>query len=346
MPRAKAAARRKASFAVPGLLVARGTAGIRKAGPELTDSAWIGEGRSSVDLWDEGPRKGSPGRSRAWPADWSGGEARPGRERKAAPSRAFVRSPAMGRGGDPRASSVGAGPRTRMPPERYGIFTGWEPGLRGDYAAQVEAARRFSTAHIELSALSRRELGALDAYLRSDAARALAAFESAVLHGPAKRLAADPDGRPSASDWREIAAQLAGLPGLGRFSGIVLHPDTVPDLSALAPIADRVIFENLDVRKRDCRAARELERALEELPQARFCLDVARAWTIDPTLAEGHRLLERFGERLAHVHVSGIEPTGKHRPTTKEDLARYAPLLERVRNVPWTFESPLEADAR
>lgn len=224
-------------------------------------------------------------------------------------------------------------------PRLFGASTGWDPALRGDYPAQVAEAKRFSATHIELSALSRSELGALGRYLRSADARGLDAFESATLHGPAKHISPDPGRGPSAADWHEVAEELARLP-TERFAGIVLHPDTVPDPSALEPIADRVIFENMDVRKDACRTAGELERVFTELPEARFCLDVAHAWTIDPTLAEGHRLLDRFGDRLTHLHVSGIEPSGKHRPTTRRDLARYAPLLERARQVPWTFESP------
>lgn len=229
------------------------------------------------------------------------------------------------------------------PSDRCGLSTGWEADLRGDWEAQVSAAREFSTSWIELSALSRTELASPAGYLSSAASRELEEVAGCSLHGPAKHIASDPDRAASAEEWRKADGELAALPGLERFSGIVLHPDTAPDLSALEPIAGRVIFENMDCRKRDCRTADELERVFAALPEAGFCLDVAHAWTIDPTLEEGRRLLDRFGGRLTHVHVSGIEPNERHRPTTPADLARYAPLLERARHVPWTFESPVVA---
>src|SRR5207244_10248992 len=76
-------------------------------------------------------------------------------------------------------------------------------------------------------------------------------------------------------------------------------------------------------------------------PEASFCLDVAHVWTNDPSLRLGHRLIDRFGHRLRQLHVSGIEPDGTHRPTTRADLDLYAPLLARCRHVPWLLEAEL-----
>jgi hypothetical protein len=41
--------------------------------------------------------------------------------------------------------------------------------------------------------------------------------------------------------------------------------------------------------------------------------------------------------------VSGIEPDGTHRDTTRDDLALYAGLLERCPSVQWLLEAPLAA---
>ena len=76
-------------------------------------------------------------------------------------------------------------------------------------------------------------------------------------------------------------------------------------------------------------------------PEARFVLDVAHVWTLDPTLELGFQLLECYGDRLSHLHVSGIEADGQHRPTLPSDLERYAPLLERCRDLVWVLETQL-----
>jgi hypothetical protein len=53
------------------------------------------------------------------------------------------------------------------------------------------------------------------------------------------------------------------------------------------------------------------------------------------------QLLDRFGERLRQVHLSGIGPDSVHRPTTPDDIVRYAPAVERCGDVPVILETTL-----
>ena len=229
------------------------------------------------------------------------------------------------------------------PSTRFGLATGWDPELRINFAAAVSGALRAGVDAIELSALSRSDLAPLADYLRAPASRELRRFDYVSLHAPAKHLlgpSSPRDGSVSPARWEEIVTELLTLPA-SPVSGIVFHPDTVPDPGLLAPLGRLAILENMDVRKGGCKTASELAWMFEALPEARFCLDVAHAWTIDPTLTVGHELLNAYGDRLAEVHVSGIEPAGHHRLTTEADLALYGPLLERCEGVPWILESPL-----
>lgn len=89
------------------------------------------------------------------------------------------------------------------------------------------------------------------------------------------------------------------------------------------------------------RTVEDLRGAFAECPDAGFCLDVAHVWTNDPSLELAHEFLDSFGGRLRQVHVSGIEPDGTHRPTTREDLDLYRPVLDRCLHVPWLFETEL-----
>lgn len=235
----------------------------------------------------------------------------------------------MARGGGQESKAALVRPAPVIFPERFGLSTGWDPQTRRDFARALADAARFSTGTIELSALSARDLPALREFLASADARELTQFACISVHGPAKHL-------PEPEDWPALIAELVALPA----ERIILHPDTLPDLAAAAPLGSRLVLENMDCRKSGCRTADELEPVFAALPEARFCLDVAHAWTIDPTLAVGHELLDRFSDRLVEVHLSGIEPDGSHRETVPDDLERYRPLLERVRSVPWVFESP------
>jgi hypothetical protein len=151
-------------------------------------------------------------------------------------------------------------------------------------------------------------------------------------HSPA----ADAVGR-----WPEVAPELAALPD--RIETIVLHPDTVDAaaLDLLRPLGRRLCFENMDCNKADGRFPAELARVFDACPEAGFCLDVAHVVTHDPTLGLAFDLLDAFGDRLRQLHVSGIEPDATHRPTTEDDLVRYAPVLDRCGQAPLLLESLL-----
>ena len=218
--------------------------------------------------------------------------------------------------------------------QTYGLSAGAEPAWRGEHAAGVAGCALFSTGAVELSVGSEDELPALLACLAD--VRFLAAldrFEAVSLHGPMKRLS---------GDWDVLACRLRAIP-LRPIRGIVFHPDTLDEaaLAALRPLGARLWLENMDVRKADARNADELERFFDACPKARFVLDVAHVWCLDPSLALGHELLDAYADRLVEVHLSGINPNGTHRPTTPADVEVYRPLLERCGQVPWIFETAL-----
>jgi hypothetical protein len=96
----------------------------------------------------------------------------------------------------------------------------------------------------------------------------------------------------------------------------------------------------MDARKDDARTVAELARYFDALPDARFCFDVAHAQLNDPSLRLAHELLDAFGDRLAEVHVSSIEPDGDHVPLRAPDAEAFLPVLERCAGVPWVLEAP------
>jgi hypothetical protein len=197
---------------------------------------------------------------------------------------------------------------------RFGISTGAydSPGL----AVLTERAHDEGWAQLELFAERLAELDELNALLASPPA-ALGAFERVSVHAPIEPLAVEL--LPTGYD-------------------VTLHPDLYPDATALG---SRAVFENMDVAKSFGRTAADMAVVFERNPSAGFCLDVAHVWTNDPTLALGHELLDTLRGRLRQVHVSGIEPDGRHRDTTAADVALYEPLLERCAGVPWILEAQL-----
>ena len=208
-----------------------------------------------------------------------------------------------------------------------GTSTGALVEQRGDWEALVCEAQRTSTFAVELAALSAGELPELLHFL--SAAPALP-FHFISLHAPSK-------GRRLRE--KQLVAML--LEVVRCVDAVVVHPDTIDDASRYAALGSALVLENMDSRKHGGRTAAELAAYFAALPQAGFCFDVAHAASVDETLAEGERLLDRFGARLRHVHVSSLDEDCHHVPLTAADEERFAPLLRRCRDVPWILEAPL-----
>lgn len=179
----------------------------------------------------------------------------------------------------------------------------------------------------ELAALAEPELAGLVGWLER---RPQLPFGFLSLHAPSKQRAL-PE--------RELVALLQrAAPAVG---AIVLHPDVIGDPALWAPLGRRLVLENMDPRKHDARTADELAPWFAALPQAGLCFDVAHVRAIDPTLTEGHRILDRFGDRLRHVHVSLLDERHHHVALDAAGERELAPLLQRCRDVPWILEAPL-----
>jgi len=218
-------------------------------------------------------------------------------------------------------------PRSLLGHHPVGASTGYLSAERGDWERLVAQACDVSPFAAELAALSESELPSLVAHL---AAEEWLPFHYLSVHAPSKarRL-------PEA----ELVALLAGLPC--DVDAIVVHPDVVEDPVNYRRLGRRLVLENMDTRKPAGRTADELEAAFALLPEAGLCLDVAHAGDVDASLAEGHRILDRFACRLRHVHVSSLDAAGHHVPLRAADEAAFAPLLRRCRDVPWILEAPL-----
>jgi hypothetical protein len=210
----------------------------------------------------------------------------------------------------------------------FGIATGAFFDERDDWEAAIARATRERWRWIELTAI-RGRLDPLLGFLER-APTALDTFERVSVHAPAQMEESPAD----------VIAALAPLP-----FDVVLHPDVYGVERACARLGTHAVFENMDISKAFGRGVEDLRTVFVSFPDAGFCLDVAHVWTNDPTLALGHGLLDELGGRLRQLHVSGIEPDGTHRLTTRDDLGLYEPLLARCRHVPWLLEAELGEDA-
>lgn len=188
----------------------------------------------------------------------------------------------------------------------------------------VEEACRVSTYAVELSALSGAELPGLLAYL--DAQPRLP-FRYVSVHGPAKDL--EPNDRTTIRLLKRLPLWVRA---------IVMHPDSLSDPEPYRELGTRLVLENMDDRKATGRTVEEIESCFARLPGAGFCLDVAHAYSLDPSMAVAHDLLDRFRSRLRHVHLSSLRD-GHHVPLTEADEDLFVEVLDRCRDVPWILEA-------
>ncbi|MBJ7471910.1 MAG: hypothetical protein JHD16_11445 [Solirubrobacteraceae bacterium] len=214
-----------------------------------------------------------------------------------------------------------------------GASTGWiaaaerAAGKAPEWPVLAGRARRHGTGACELAALSEPELAPLIAWLVQ---RPSLPFDFLSVHAPSKHR-----------QLPEVELVDLLLTVAPRVDAIVLHPDVIQDHATWRRLGATLAIENMDPRKDDGQTADSLQRHFDALPEAGLCFDVAHAYAIDPTLHEGHAILDRFGERLRHLHVSALDGAHHHVALNAEDEERIRPLLERCRDVPWILEAPI-----
>lgn len=136
---------------------------------------------------------------------------------------------------------------------------------------------------------------------------------------------------PCQSSLRECDRLAVAHAALDRgYARIVVHPNVIHTFSLWRELGKNLLIENLDFRSPGFQWVEDLQPLMEQLPDARFCLDVGHAW--NGSVRQGVRLFETFRDRLAEVHFSEIDlKEARHREEIGgEYLERCRPLLQRI----------------
>ncbi|MDX1584338.1 MAG: hypothetical protein R3338_12140, partial [Thermoanaerobaculia bacterium] len=121
---------------------------------------------------------------------------------------------------------------------------------------------------------------------------------------------------------------------------IVVHPDVISDSRPWRKLGSRICIENMDLRKKVGQRAEDLEPFMEELPEAGFCLDLAHAGQVDPSMEEARRFLDRFGPRLMQVHISRLGNVSQHLHLDPHSAENYREIGRSIpEDVPVIIES-------
>lgn len=142
---------------------------------------------------------------------------------------------------------------------------------------------------------------------------------------------------------QDVVAALA--PCLERRIPVVLHPDVIRDASLWRSFGNLLCIENMDKRKATGRTANELAAVFDALPEASFCLDIAHARQIDPTMGDARELLRRFGPRLRQIHISELDSAGRHHGLSIATILATRRVLPLIReDAPAIIEAQVKAD--
>jgi hypothetical protein len=200
-----------------------------------------------------------------------------------------------------------------------------------DFRKALKLSRSRSFQAIELSAIRKDELEPLIAALDE---LDLGRYSYISIHAPSAF-------QPKDEGW--IFQSLFDLRDRGW--PIVVHPDTLDDLSLWRTLGNMLCVENMDKRKRVGRTVGELESIFEQLPEASFCLDIGHARQIDTSMVQAYRMLKDFKDRLRQIHVSDVSSLSKHTPLSFVsilDFQEIAPLIPE--SVPIIIESIVTED--
>jgi hypothetical protein len=178
---------------------------------------------------------------------------------------------------------------------RYGFSTG--ALAKSDFRQGLVLQRQFADA-VELSALRESELKTIVDALPS---LPLSQFGYVSFHAPSKLA---------------VMSEQAVVETLQRTRGyvhaIIVHPDVIQAPKEWRSIEDLLVLENMDQRKPCARTADEMRGYFEQLPNARFCLDIGHARQVDPTMGVALELLLAFRDRLAEIHISEVDADSQH----------------------------------
>ena len=215
--------------------------------------------------------------------------------------------------------------------EKLDTLVGFSTGAleRGDYRTALRWLRKNRIQNVELSALRLEELDPLIEDLDS---LSLQSFTYVSFHAP--------------SDFPEREeARVVDLLGkvFNRGWNIIAHPDMIRKPHLWRRFGSRLLLENMDRRKSDGRTAGELARWFAELPQARFCLDLAHARQLDTTLVLLAEMIKNFRARIAEIHISDLDSYCSHQPMSAISVNDYRSIATKVfQRLPIIIESRLD----
>jgi len=198
----------------------------------------------------------------------------------------------------------------------------------GDFKRALQILQDQDVHAIELSALREDELYPLYQVFND---LDLSKYEYVSVHAPSKRT-------------KLKESELVNtLQAFGEKAWpIIVHPDIISNFSLWKSLGSKLCIENMDKRKLCGQTVSDLNRIFNELPDAGFCLDVAHARQVDPTMTECYLMIKEFNKKLVQLHLSDVTSESKHVRLNEQAIAAYRKILKYLpESLPIILESPI-----
>lgn len=201
-----------------------------------------------------------------------------------------------------------------------------------DFSLAVDWLIARNVRTVELSALRLTELAPL---LKAIPQLTLGGFDNIGVHAPSSFT--------SEQEHEVVSLLLSHVP---KSWPIVLHPDTIHDFSLWAQFGSQLAIENMDRRKPIGRTVEELEPIFTQLPLASLTFDIGHARQCDTTMTEAYRILTRYSDRLAWMHLSEVNTLSHHEPLSYAAIWAFAEVADLIpESTPVVLESRVPAES-
>lgn len=122
---------------------------------------------------------------------------------------------------------------------------------------------------------------------------------------------------------------------------VIVHPDIVSDIAKWKKLGKFLCIENMDKRKTIGQTYLDLELLFNCFPDATFCLDLAHAKQVDPSMLEARCMLQKFSSRLKQIHLSEVNSNSQHELLNAEAARSFRRVSSLIPDhIPIILESP------
>lgn len=199
---------------------------------------------------------------------------------------------------------------------------------KGNFLRAIELLNQSLANVIELSSLREHEL---DFLIHALPHLNLSHFSYVSFHAPSKLI------EFSENQLLERLQKVAD-----RGLKIVVHPDIMNDFKSWQSLGSSLCIENMDKRKAVGRTANDLHDLFDILPDAMFCLDLAHAKQVDPTMNQALLMIRNFSDKIVQVHLSDVNSQSHHEPLNLDSLLSYHKIVDYINwETPIILESPV-----